>query len=92
VKNLKKTYKNTKKSRNQLPKSPGAYNLKNRQGKTFYTGMTKDLNRRVKEHHYDKSKHFDRVTITPTKTKTQANKIENSRLSNKKPATNKKKK
>ncbi len=92
MKNLKKTYTNTKKSRNEIPKSPGVYNLKNRQGQTVYTGMTKNLNRRINEHHYDKSKHFARVAITPTKTKAQANKIEDSRLSNKKPAHNKKKK
>lgn len=89
---MKKTYTNTKKSRNQIPKSPGVYNLKNRQGKTVYTGMTKNLNRRIKEHHYDKSKHFDRVAITQTKSKAQANKIEDRRLSSKKPAQNKKKK
>ena len=92
MKNLKKTYTNTRKSRNHIPKSPGVYNLKNRQGKTVYTGMTKNLNRRIKEHHYDKSKHFAGVAITPTKTKAQANKIEDIRLSNKKPAHNKKKK
>lgn len=89
---MKKTYSNTNKSRNQIPKKPGAYNLKNRQGKTTYTGMTKNLNRRIKEHHYDKSKHFTSVTITPTKTKIQANKLENKRLSSKKPAYNKTKK
>ncbi len=92
MKNLKKAYSNTKKSRNQIPKSPGVYNLKNRQRKTVYTGMTKNLNRRIKEHNYDKSKHFTYVVITPTKTKAQANKIEDYRLSNKKPAYNKKKK
>lgn len=92
MKNLKKTYPNTKKSRNQIPKSPGVYNLKNRQRKTVYTGMTKNLNQRIKEHHYDKSKHFTHVAITPTKTKTQANKIEDQRISNKKPAYNIKKK
>lgn len=92
MKNLKKTYPNTKKNRSQIPKSPGAYNLKNRQGQTVYTGMTKNLNRRIKEHHYNKSKHFSRVAITPTKTKGQANRYEDRRLSNKKPAYNKKKK
>ena len=92
MKNLKKIYSNTKKSRNYIPKKSGVYNLKNRQGNTVYTGMTKNLNRRIKEHHYDKSKHFTHVSITPTKTKAQANKIEDRRLSNKKPAYNKKKK
>ena len=89
---LKKTYPNTKKSRNQIPKKAGAYNLKNQQGKTTYTGMTKNLNRRIKEHHYDKSKQFASVSITPTRTKAQANKLENKRLSSKKPTQNKKKK
>ncbi len=92
MKILKKTYSNTKKSRSQIPRSPGAYNLKNRQGQTVYTGMTKNLNRRIKEHHYDKTKQFTRVAITPTKTKSQANKVEDIRLSNKKPAKNKKRK
>ena len=90
--NMVKKYPNTKKSRNQLPEEPGGYNLKNRQGKTIYTGMTNNLNRRVKEHHYDKSKQFSSVTITPTKTKAQANQLENKRLASRKPPLNKKKK
>jgi len=53
--------------------------------------MTKNLNRRIKEHHYDKSKHYAKVSITPTKTKSQAKRIEKQRLSNRKPSYNKKK-
>ncbi len=87
-----KTYNNTKKGRNSIPAAPGAYTLKNRKNKATYQGMTKNLNRRIKEHHYDKTKPFATVSITKTKTKAQANKIENRRLSNKKPAYNKKKK
>ena len=67
-----KTYKNTPKGRSKLPSKPGTYNLKNRNGETVYTGMTKNLNRRIKEHHYSKSKHFSYITITLTKSKQQA--------------------
>lgn len=87
-----KTYNNTQKGRKNIPTTPGAYTLKDRKRKEMYQGMTKNLNRRIKEHHYDKTKHFAFVSITPTKTKVQANKIENRRLSNKKPTYNKKKK
>ncbi|MFX1394821.1 MAG: GIY-YIG nuclease family protein [Promethearchaeota archaeon] len=84
-----KTYPNTKKSRNLIPKKPGAYNLKDKSGKVVYTGMTKDLNRRVKEHHYDKSKHFASVSITPTRSKSKAKTIEKRRLKSNKPSENK---
>jgi len=77
---LGKTYKNTPKGRSKLPSKPGAYNLKNRNGKTVYTGETKNLNSRIKDHHYDKSKHFSYITITPTKSKQRAEKIEKKRL------------
>ncbi len=87
-----KTYANTKKSRSKIPKSAGVYNLKSKSGKTKYTGMTKNLNRRIKEHNSDPKKHFSKVSITQTKTKSQANKLENKRLSQKKPSGNKMKK
>lgn len=89
---MSKIYSNTKKSRSEIPKKPGAYNLKNRKSETVYTGMTNNLKRRIKEHHYDKSKQFASVTVKPTKTKAQANRIENRRLSSKKPKENKTKK
>ncbi len=89
---LVKIFKNTPKGRSELPSRPGAYNLKNQKGEVIYTGMTENLNRRIKEHHYDKSKHFAYITITPTKSKHEANMIENNRLKYHKSALNKKKK
>jgi len=87
----KKTYPNTKKGRSQVPSRPGAYNLRNRSEKVIYTGETKDLNRRIKEHHYDRSKQFSKVSITPTKSKASAEKIEQKRLKSGKPPQNKRK-
>ncbi len=89
--NLVKTYSNTKKGRTSIPSTPGAYTLKDQKGNPKYQGMTKNLNRRIKEHHYDKSKHFAKASVTPTKSKSQAKRIEKKRLSNRKPAYNKKK-
>ena len=86
-----KKYPNTPKSRKKIPSSPGAYNLKNKKGKTVYTGETKNLRRRIGEHNRDKSKHFSNVTITPTPSKTKAKQVEKKRLKNKKPPENKKK-
>lgn len=86
------SYPNTKKGRVGIPKTAGAYNLKNRQGKTVYTGMTKNLNQRIKQHHYDKTKHFTSVSVSPTKSKAKAKQVEKKRLSNYKPKYNKKKK
>ena len=86
-----KTYSNTPKSRREIPSKPGSYTLKTRGDKALYYGETNDLNRRIKEHHYDTTKHFSKVSITPTKTKTQAKKIEDRRLRQKKPPLNKKK-
>ena len=86
-----KTYANTPKSRREIPPKPGSYTLKNKSGKPLYYGETNNLNRRIKEHHYDKTKQFSRVSITPTKTKTQAKKIEDRRLHQRKPPLNKKK-
>jgi len=91
VKKVGKTYSNTPKGRRIIPSKPGSYTLKNRSGKSLYYGETNDLNRRIKEHHYDNTKHFSRVSITPTQTKTQAKKIEDRRLRQKKPPLNKKK-
>lgn len=75
-----KTYKNTPKGRSELPSKSGAYNLKNRNGETIYTGTTKNLYKRIKGHHYDKSKNFSYITIIPTKSKQQAKTIEKKRL------------
>ena len=87
-----KTYKNTSKGRKEIPSVSGTYNLKNREGKTIYTGMTKNLNRRIREHHYDKFKRFSYVSITPTKSKNVAKLIENRRLKARTPRLNKMKK
>ncbi len=84
-----KTYGNTPKGRFEIPKKPGAYNLRNKRGVVIYTGMTNNLKRRIKEHSYDKSKQFTSITITATKTKSQANKLENKRLHSKKLPYNK---
>jgi len=84
-----KTYKNTKKGRNKIPKKPGAYNLKDKGGKTIYTGSSKNVNRRIPEHHRDKKKHFASASITITPTKRKAKKIEKKRLKARKPLLNK---
>jgi len=84
-----KTYPNTKKGRNEIPKKPGAYNLKNKSGKTIYTGSTGNLKRRIAEHHSDPIKHFASVSITITPTERQAKKIEEKRLKTRKPSQNK---
>lgn len=89
---MAKSYKNTKKGRSKVPKKPGAYNLKNKTGKTVYTGETNDTHRRIGEHHRDSKKHFAYATVTQTRTKAAANRIEDKRLSVKKPPQNKKKK
>jgi predicted GIY-YIG superfamily endonuclease len=89
---MAKTYPNTKKGRKEIKKKPAVYNLKNRKGTTTYTGMTKDANRRVKEHHSDSSKNFSKVSVTYTKSRKKANEAENKRLKSKKPRDNKKKK
>lgn len=89
---MTKSFSNTKKGRSEIPKKSGAYNLKNSQGKTVYTGMTKNLNQRIKQHHYDKKKHFAAASVTPTKSKAKAKQVEKKRLSNNKPKYNKKKK
>lgn len=64
---MDKTYKNTAKGRSEIPKKPGTYNLKNKKGVVIHTGITTNLKRRIKEHHYDKSKNFTYITIITTK-------------------------
>ncbi len=91
VKKVGKTYSNTPKGRSSIPSKPGSYTLKSRSGKALYYGETNNLNRRIKEHYYDKAKHFSSVSIIPTKTKKQAERIEDRRLSQKNPPLNKKK-
>ena len=85
---LGKSYNNTPKGRSEIPAKPGAYNLRNKSGEIIYTGETENLKRRIKEHHYDKTKHFSSITITSTKTKKQAKNIETRRLRAKKPRLN----
>ena len=60
---MAKTYSNTKKGRGKIPKKAGAYNLRNQKGKVVYTGETKNLSRRIKEHHYDKRLHYHMQTL-----------------------------
>lgn len=67
IKQVGETYKNTPKGRSEIPEKPGKYSLKNKKGVVIHTGMTINLKRRVKEHHYDKLKHFTYITIIPTK-------------------------
>ena len=86
-----KKYPNTPKSRKKIPSRPGAYNLKNKKGKTVYTGETKNLRRRVAEHNRDEKKKFSYVTITPTPSKAKAKQVEKKRLKSSKPPENKKK-
>lgn len=64
---VNKTYKNTPKGRSEIPKKSGAYNLRNKKGVVIHTGITTNLKRRIKEHHYDKSKKFTYITIITTK-------------------------
>lgn len=84
--NLGKNYKNTPKGRSELPSQPGAYILKNRNGKTIYQGETDNIKRRINEHHYDKSKHFSFITVTEKKSKEEAKKIESRRIRVQKPS------
>lgn len=83
-----KTYKNTPKGRSEIPIQPGAYNLRKRNGEVIYTGMTSNLKRRITEHHYDRKKRFSYITITETKTKQKAKKVESKRLRYSKPSKN----
>ncbi len=86
---MAKTYKNTKKGRKKIPKKPGVYNLKDKGGKTIYTGSSKNVHRRIPEHHRDKKKHFASAFITITPTKIKATKIEKKRIKARKPQLNK---
>lgn len=89
---MTKSYPNTKKGRSKVPKKPGAYNLKDRSGRTVYTGETNDTHRRIGEHYRDSKKQFAYTTVTQTRTKAAANRLEDKRLSRRKPPQNKKKK
>lgn len=89
---MTKKFPNTKKGRSEVPKKPGVYNLKDRGGKTVYTGESKNVHRRIGEHHRDPKKRFASTTVTTTRTKTEANRLEDKRLSRKKPPQNKMKK
>lgn len=88
---MPKKYPNTSKSRKKIPAKPGAYNLKNRNEKTVYTGHSKNVRRRINEHNKNKNLHFSYITVTLTKTKSKAHQIESNRLENEKPPKNKKK-
>jgi len=69
---LRKTYKNTSKGRSVIPAKPGTYNLRDRNGEVIYEGLTNNLKRRIKEHHYDRSTHFSYVTVSEATTKERA--------------------
>lgn len=86
---LGKTYKNTSMGRSKIPAKPGTYNLRSRNGEVIYTGLTNNLKRRIKEHHYDRSSQFSYVTFSKAKTKKQAKSIEMKRLKRRKPILNK---
>jgi len=87
---VKKSF-NTPKGRKLLPSRPAVYNLKDRLGKTIYTGMTGNLKRRISVHHGTLNKHFQSLTYKLTRTRAQAGEIESNRLHLRKPLLNKKK-
>lgn len=58
-----KTYKNSPKGRSEIPNCSGSYVLLDNYGKKIYEGITDNLNIRIKEHHYDKSKDFSYIKI-----------------------------
>ncbi len=72
---LRKTYKNTPKGRSELPSKQGEYHLKNRKGEVIYTGKTKNISRKIKEHHYDKSKDFAYITIISKKSQQEVKRL-----------------
>lgn len=58
-----KTFKNSPKGRSEIPEKAGSYILLDKNGKGIYDGVTDNLKRRIKEHYYDKSKHFSYIRI-----------------------------
>ncbi len=58
-----KTFRNSPKGRSEIPEKAGSYILLDKEGKGIYEGMTDNLKRRIKEHHYDKLKHFSYIRI-----------------------------
>lgn len=58
---------NNDKGRSEVPRRPGAYNLKDRRGRTIYTGSTNNLRRRIAEHSRDPTKHFSSFTVSSTR-------------------------
>lgn len=58
-----KTFKNSPKGRSEIPNRSGSYILLDKRGKKIYEGITNNLKRRIKEHHYDKSKDFSYIKI-----------------------------
>ncbi len=58
-----KTFRNSPKGRSELPNCSGSYTLLDKHGKKIYEGTTNNLKRRIKEHHYDKSKEFSYIRI-----------------------------
>ena len=83
------SHKNTRKGRKGVPSKPGVYNLKNRKGNTIYTGHSKNVNQRIKQHHADPNKHFASTTVVSKKSKKDARTAEKKRLKKKKPRDNK---
>lgn len=62
-----KDYKNSPKGRLEIPERSGSYSLLDKCGKEIYMGMADNLKRRIKEHHYDKSKSFSYIRINKKK-------------------------
>jgi len=80
VYNIAKIYKNTARGRSVIPATPGFYVLKNKYGTIIYSGLTTNLKRRIKEHHYDRSKKFSYISITSLSTKDQTYSIKPRKL------------
>lgn len=58
-----RTFKNSYKGRSEIPNCSGSYVLLDIHGKKIYEGITKNLNIRIKEHYYDKSKDFRFIKV-----------------------------
>lgn len=63
MKLIEKTFRNSPKGRSKIPEKKGRYSLLDENGKVIYSGETNDLKERIKEHHYDKTKHFKFIKV-----------------------------
>ena len=64
---MKDYYRNTPKGRAEIPNCSCIYTLLDKNGKEVYNGETNNLNVRIKEHHYDKTKSFKFIIIKKRK-------------------------